>query len=561
MTYTLNHILIESCEKYPDKDCIIYNDMIFSYQEILARVYKAANIIQETGTRPGDRVAIHLNKSIEEVVAIMACSQLGLLFVNINPLLKEKQIFYILKHSGARVFITTQNRARRLKRKIYTSKTIDSIICVGDKNNLQNQFDENLIRVFDFHTHIISKRPNTEVKRCENDPAGILYTSGSTGQPKGVVVSHRNLIAGAQSVTEYLQITKQDVILSILPFSFDYGLNQLINTLFAGATIVLQNYLGPIDILTAAQNHSITLIAGIPFIWAELLDLQWSISDFKDLRCITNSGGALSEKYVKEYRRRLPDTDIFLMYGLTEAFRSTYLPPSQIDFRPTSIGKAIPNAEIFVISEAGNLCKPREIGQLVHRGPHVSLGYWKDQEKTNAVFRNNPLQCFELPVTEKVVYSGDYVLADDEGYLYYVGRKDEMIKSSGFRISPTEIEDCFYSTRKVKEAFAFGTLDQKAGQKIIVAVTLRKGYSCSPDELLDDISSVVPSFMKPSRIFIFDTFPRMANGKVDRVQIKHDVSKTISECPATPLASGGNPKILTSSWSRSIEQFKTKKAN
>jgi acyl-CoA ligase (AMP-forming) (exosortase A-associated) len=361
------------------------------------------------------------------------------------------------------------------------------------------------------------------VCRIDCDPAAIIYTSGSTGMPKGVVVSHRNLTAGAESVAAYLHNSPQDRILSILPFSFDYGLNQLTTSLLCGATLVLQNYLGPADIIKALESEQITGLAGIPTIWSQLLLLEWSTERFPALRYITNSGGRFPEFQVREYRRRLPRVQIYLMYGLTEAFRSTYLDPRQVDIRPTSIGKAIPNAEVMILNEQGMQCAPGEIGELVHRGVHVSLGYWNDREQTGIRFRPNPLQASEIQVRELAAFSGDLAKTDDEGYLYFIGRKDHMIKTSGFRVSPTEIEEYFYSTGVVRDAVAVGVPDDALGETISVVVSLREAGSIGDCELLSLVSREMPSFMVPKAIEIRHELPKNSNGKIDRTAIYQDV--------------------------------------
>jgi acyl-CoA ligase (AMP-forming) (exosortase A-associated) len=350
--------------------------------------------------------------------------------------------------------------------------------------------------------------------------AAILYTSGSTGQPKGVVLSHRNLIAGAQSVAEYLENTASDRILAVLPFSFDYGLSQLTTAFCVGACAVLMDYLLPNDVIKAVARYGITGLAAVPPLWIQLASLDWPDAARDSLRYITNSGGAMPQPITKALRERLPKTKVFLMYGLTEAFRSTYLPPEQVEIRPDSMGQAIPNAEILVVREDGSPCAPGEPGELVHRGAHVSLGYWNDRERTAARFRPAPGQPQGLPNPELAVWSGDQVRRDQDGYLYFISRKDEMIKTSGYRVSPTEVEEVAYATGLVEELAALGVPHPTLGQAIVVvAKAAPEQAGKEPDletRLLEHLRRELPGFMVPHRVVVQDALARNPNGKIDR---------------------------------------------
>ena len=349
----------------------------------------------------------------------------------------------------------------------------------------------------------------------DSDMAAILYTSGSTGKPKGVVLSHRNLVTGAISVSRYLNNRPDDRILAVLPLSFDYGLNQLNTAFYTGATAILMNYLLPRDILTTVKQEQVTGLAAVPPLWAQLAQLDWK--DAQSLRYITNSGGAMPRATLAHLRSALPDTQIFLMYGLTEAFRSTYLPPGEVDKRPDSMGKAIPNAEVMVLREDCSHCAPGEPGELVHRGPLVSLGYWNDADKTAACFRPLTPRQSGLTIPELAVWSGDTVRMDDEGYLYFIGRRDDMIKTSGYRVSPTEVEEVIYATEKVAEAAAFGVPHPTLGQAIVVVAVPRTGFALDRDVLQSACKQHLPAFMQPALIELRQTsLPRNPNGKIDR---------------------------------------------
>jgi acyl-CoA ligase (AMP-forming) (exosortase A-associated) len=353
-----------------------------------------------------------------------------------------------------------------------------------------------------------------ERRMIDADMAAILYTSGSTGKPKGVVLSHRNLVAGAQSVASYLELTPQDRILSVLPLSFDYGLSQLTTAFLAGASVVLMNHLFARDIVKMVAAERITGLAAVPPLWIQLAALAWPRPN--TLRYLTNSGGAMPRTTVGALRAALPDARLFLMYGLTEAFRSTWLPPCELERRPDSMGRAIPNAEVMVVRPDGTPCAPNEAGELVHRGALVALGYWNDPAKTAERFRPAPGQDPALPLTEMAVWSGDTVRMDEEGYLYFIGRSDDMIKVSGYRVSPTEVEEAAHASGQVAEAAAFGVPHPALGQAIVLlAVAREEGFDAAA--LLKQCQRSLPAYMVPAHVELRSgQLPRNPNGKIDR---------------------------------------------
>jgi acyl-CoA ligase (AMP-forming) (exosortase A-associated) len=350
-----------------------------------------------------------------------------------------------------------------------------------------------------------------------SDLAAILYTSGSTGKPKGVMLSHAQILAGATIVSAYLDITEMDRILAVLPFSFDAGLNQLTTAYQQGATLVLMTFVFARDIVQVLHAEHITGLAGVPTLWSLLAQPNSTLHkrQFPHLRYITNTGGAMPQNVLAILRRTLPETKIYLMYGLTEAFRSTYLPPEEVDRRPTSIGKAIPDTEILVINEQGRPCRPGEIGELVHRGPTVSLGYWGQPELTAAVLRPHPFASPELGSSERVCYSGDLVTMDEEGFLYFVGRRDTLIKSSGFRVSPTEVEEVLFQSGQLRHAAVIGIPDQVRGQTIKAFVVPREGVTLDTDDLLAFCLQKLPRHMAPQHIEVVEELPKTGSGKID----------------------------------------------
>jgi acyl-CoA ligase (AMP-forming) (exosortase A-associated) len=358
----------------------------------------------------------------------------------------------------------------------------------------------------------------------DTDMAAILYTSGSTGKPKGVVLSHRNMVAGAKSVAQYLENRPQDRILSALPLSFDAGFSQLSTAFHAGASVALINYLLPRDVVTAIERYAITGLTAVPPLWIQLAQLGWSKAR-PSLRYIANTGGRMPKATLDQLRAALPQTLVYLMYGLTESFRSTYLPPSELDRRPDSIGKAIPNAEVLVVREDGSLCDANEPGELVHRGALVSLGYWNDPVKTAERFKPAPGQPSGLVMPEIAVWSGDTVRRDEEGFLYFISRRDEMIKSSGYRVSPTEVEEVVYGTGLVGEVAALGIEHPVLGQAIVVVATSSANSELDSVAVIAKCRERLPAFMVPARIIERKgSLPRNPNGKIDRKLLAQELA-------------------------------------
>jgi acyl-CoA ligase (AMP-forming) (exosortase A-associated) len=438
--------------------------------------------------------------------------------VPINPLLKPRQLAHILPHCNVRILLTSTTRLESLLSVVGACPDLHTIVVVEDDiPQTARDLPQRLLSYREFCGLPSGGRPPH--RRIDTDMTAILYTSGSTGNPKGVVLSHRNMVAGARSVASYLQNMPRDRILAVLPLSFDAGLSQLTTAFSVGASVVLMDYLLPRDVIRAVERYGVTGLAAVPPLWNQLKDLEWPAVAVQSLRYITNTGGAMPVPTTRALQRTLPRTEIFLMYGLTESFRSTYLPPDQVNVRPESMGKAIPNAEILVINELGRECAPHEPGELVHRGALVSLGYWNDPEKTAERFKPCPVQPPEIPNTELAVWSGDQVMKDEEGYLYFISRKDEMIKTSGYRVSPTEVEECAYASGLVAAAAAVGLPHAALGQAILLIIT-PGADAASSDNLEDSVMAhcrrELPNFMVPAIIVARSGLPHNQNGKIDR---------------------------------------------
>ncbi len=517
MSDLIHDFIFESARRTPDAEALVYGSARLDYQALAHSVQGAAGALLATGIERGERVAVYLEKRIENVAAMFGAALAGAVFVPVNPLLKPEQVAYILADCNVRVLLTSNERLAQLApvlgscpdlRQVFVTGAPDNVpalggIAVGGWDASQGEADARVLA---------ARRP------IDADMAAILYTSGSTGRPKGVVLSHRNMVAGARSVASYLELTPRDRVLAVLPLSFDYGLSQLTTCFLTGATAVLINHLFARDIVKAVSQERITGLAAVPPLWIQLAALEWPADC--SLRYLTNSGGAMPVEVVRTLRALLPNAQLFLMYGLTEAFRSTYLPPSELDRRPDSMGKAIPNAEVMVVRPDGTLCAPNEPGELVHRGALVSLGYWNDPVKTAERFKPAPGRNPALQLTEMAVWSGDTVRMDEDGFLYFIGRTDDMIKVSGYRISPTEVEEAIHASGLLAEVAAFGVPHPSLGHAIVL-LALPREAGLDTAALLKECQRRMPAYMVPAHIEIrSEAFPRNPNGKFDRNLLK-----------------------------------------
>jgi amino acid adenylation domain-containing protein len=482
--------LFATAARAPDKPALLESERQLDYAGFAGAAAALAADLVARGLAPGDRVSIYLEKSLEAAVALYGVWAAGGVAVPVNEGLRSPQVQHIVSDSGSRLFIS---HPRKLA-------TLDPGT-LGDVPTVTVALERRAERQGSF--------------RGAEAPAAILYTSGSTGRPKGILISHANLLAGARIVIEYLGLVGEDRLLSVLPFSFDYGLNQLLTAVQQGATLVLQRSHLPADICRALERHQITVMAAVPTLWIQLMQRHSPLPSMSlpHLRLITNSGGVFPVELVKAYRSQLPRLRIFLMYGLSEAFRSTYLPPEEVDVRPSSMGRAIPETEILVVDEQGRPRGPDEIGELVHAGPTVALGYWNRPEATAATYRPHPLR---PDSGERVVYSGDLVRRDADGFLYFVGRRDQQIKSHGFRVSPEEVEEALQRSGLLAEVVVRGVPDEVAGQAIEAHVVPRALETFTSEALLAACADSMPRYMVPKKVVVHGSLPRTSSGKVDR---------------------------------------------
>lgn len=506
MSELVHDLIFRAAKGAPSAPALVCGAVRLDYASLAAAMEAAAQALLGADVGRGERVAIFLEKRVEAVTAIFGAAAAGAVFVPINPVLKPEQVAYILRDCNVKVLVTSPERLAMLTPVLHGCTDLRTVFFTAGTT-----LPPSLAGVTLLDWSRPQGLPRDCWRRIDADIAAILYTSGSTGSPKGVVLSHRNLVAGATSVASYLEMSSQDRLLAVLPLSFDYGLSQLTTAFHAGACAVLLNHLFPRDIVKAVADEAITGLAAVPPLWMQLAQLDWPKPS--TLRYLTNSGGAMPLTTSAALQAALPEAQLFLMYGLTEAFRSTYLPPSELAGRPGSMGRAIPNAEVLVMRPDGTLCGDDEEGELVHRGALVALGYWNDAARTAERFRPAPGQDPALPAREVAVWSGDTVRRDADGFLYFVGRTDDMIKVSGYRISPTEIEEAVHACGLADEAAAFGVPHPQLGH----AIVLLASGNATAAALLRECQRRLPAYMVPAHIEIVTTpFARNPNGKLDR---------------------------------------------
>src|SRR4051812_33218414 len=490
----LPDLVARSAQHNPGAPALTARTTTMSYGDLHERTELAAAGLRDLGIEGGERVAVFLDKRIDTVVALLACSRAGGVFVPVNPVLRPRQVRHILDDCAVRVLVTSADRLRTLRTELRGCTSLVYVLVLGDAAT-NGEWTPYRVLPWSEVAEDASRRACPPAGGVDTDVAAILYTSGSTGAPKGVVLSHRNLLVGAESVSTYLENTPDDRILAVLPLSFDAGLSQVTTGFWVGAHVVLADYLLASDIIRLCAEHRITGLVGVPPLWVQLATQTWPPEATAGLRYFANTGGRLPRVTLQRLRAIFPTASPYLMYGLTEAFRSTYLDPREVDRRPDSIGKVIPNAEILVVREDGGLCGPGEPGELVHRGPLVTLGYWNDAERTAERFRPPPNRPTELRTPELAVWSGDVVVRDEEGFLYFVGRRDDMIKTSGYRVSPQEIEEVAYETGLVHDAVALGLEDEALGQRIVLVMTPLEPAGFDPAAVTARLRQELPRYM------------------------------------------------------------------
>ena len=527
-TTLLHELPLAFAERAPEQTALVQGSQSIGYGELAIAAKAFANGLLSLGLGRGERVAVFLDKRVEAVVGAFGAAAAGGVLVPVNPLLKSEQVAHILRDCGVRVLLTSRERLALIGDALPACPELKHVIVAGDRPAAAASDGYALHH----YSEMCAARAHGPHRVIDSDVAAILYTSGSTGRPKGVVLSHRNMVTGAKSVAAYLGNHAGDTLLAALPLSFDAGFSQLTTAFHVGAKVVLLNYLLPRDLLNTLVRERVTGLTAVPPLYIQLVQLEWPSGIAQHLRYFANTGGRMPRDTLTRLRTLLPSSRPYLMYGLTEAFRATYLPPEEIDARPDSIGKAIPNSEVLVLREDGTPCAPNEPGELVQRGALVAQGYWNDPEKTAERFKPLPPGAASreagLVLPEIAVFSGDTVRQDEDGFLYFVGRRDEMIKTSGYRVSPTEIEEAVYATELVGEAAAFGVPHPALGHAIVIVATPREeSASLDGAALLAACRRALPAYMAPSKVHVLaGPLPRNANGKIDRKRLAAELEST-----------------------------------
>ncbi len=513
----LQSFLEQSAHEHPEKVALVVDQNRSTYLELDQQSNRLANALVQRGVERGDRVAIHLDNALESVVSIFAVLKAGGVFVMVNPTTKIDKLIYVLNNCRASALIIPEKKRNTILEHSDLLPHLRTAVTVGpatqqlEDNDLQMPRFESWEQLQAEFSESITP-PN--VPTISVDLAALVYTSGSTGNPKGVMLTHLNMTSAARSITTYLMNEPDDIILNVLPLSFDYGLYQLLMAFRVGATLVLEkSFTYPHAILQRIIDEQVTGFPLVPTISAILLKMDLSKYDFSKLRYITNTGAALPTEHILTFRKRLPHVQIFSMYGLTECKRVSYLPLDQVDIRTGSVGIAMPDTEVFIVDDKGHRLPPEQVGELVVRGANVMKGYWEAPERTA-----ERLKPAEIP-NEMYLYTGDLFRMDREGYLYFVGRRDDIIKSRGEKVSPKEVENVLFAHEGISEAAIVGDPDAVLGQSIRAIVTLMPYQELTEKEVLAYCRKHLEDFMVPQKIEFRDELPKSPNGKIDKKQL------------------------------------------
>lgn len=549
----LHHFLEGSAQRSPEKVALIHRGERWTYQDIDRKANQVANLLRAQGIRRGDRVAIFLDNSIESVVSLFGILKADAVFLMLSPLLKAGKLGYILNNCQAKGLITDVNKLNIISGILRSVASLEFAIYVGNKekipigaprpiswDKLDSLNPHSALRYAQSSTQssVLSPQPAVNSSNSMNstnpsnpinpsnlppptlnidlDLATIIYTSGSTGNPKGVMLTHLNMVSAATSITTYLENIPEDIIINVLPLSFDYGLYQILMAFKFGGTVVLEkSFAYPYEVIKQMVKERVTGFPGVPTIFAILLQMEdLKKYDLDSLRYITNTAASLPVEHIQRLRTIFPQARLYSMYGLTECKRVSYLPPEELDRRPGSVGRGMPNEEVWVVDEHGNRVGPGVVGELVVRGSNVMRGYWGDPETTERVLKPGPLP------GEKVLYTGDLFKTDEEGFLYFVGRKDDMIKTRGERVSPKEVENAIYKLEGVMEVAVIPVPDDILGQAIKTFIVTQNGYHLTEKDVLKQCKRELEEFAIPKYIEFRDSLPKTSSGKIDKLTLK-----------------------------------------
>jgi long-chain acyl-CoA synthetase len=501
---TVSEYLSNSLKLFPDKEALVCGSDRYTYKTIGDAVFSLSNFLINNGLETGDRVAIILDNSLEAVVSTFGITKAGGTFVFIPSATPVERMGYILKNCQPKFLVGSALKIGQIMESEKDCSDLPVNILVGN-----HEIPNNAVR---FETACGAKNGGKKNRISEEDVAAIVYTSGSTGKPKGVMLTHRNFDVVTESVIEYLEHTPDDKILDVLPLSITYGLMQLLVTFRSGGTLMLEKGFGyPYEIIKRLKEEKITGFAGVPTIYSIITHLQLEGETFPHLRYITNAAAAMPYSFIPKLRKIFPTTKIYLMHGLTECLRTTYLPPDQIDQKPTSVGCGMKYVELSIEDENGNRLYSGQVGELCVRGQNIMKGYWNDPEATAKVIKADKQS------GEKVLHSGDMFTIDDEGYFYFVSRSDDVIKSRGKKVSPLEIENIIYLCEEVLEVRVIGVPDELLGKAIKAEIVLRKGSEITADFIKAHCKKNLEDFQIPHIVEFVQSLPKTAGGKIKRI--------------------------------------------
>jgi amino acid adenylation domain-containing protein len=513
-----------AARNFPDKTAIVGGEERVSYRALAAASDRLALALAQEGVRRHERVVVFLDNSPESVISLYGILKAGGTFIILNSTMKAMKLSYILRDSEAVALIAHVAKENVVKEAVKDAPACSRVIWVGDRKLIPEGLGSRFLswaEIFRSSTGIDGSLPREpgpgkDVGTIDQDLATLIYTSGSTGEPKGVMSTHHNVVSAARSIIQYLGNRNDDIILNVLPLSFDYGMYQVLMSVMFGGTVVFESFLYPVKVLQCIEKERVTGLPLVPTIAAFLLKMQdLEKYDLRSLRYMTNTGAALPVDHIRRLRSLFPEVNLFSMFGLTECKRVCFLPPEEVDRRPASVGKAIPNCEVFLLDEQGGEVAPGEIGELVIRGSNVMRGYWNAPDITAKTYRPG-----RIP-GETWLYSGDYFRRDEEGFLYFLGRRDDMIKCKGERVSPKEVENALCDLEAVAEAAVIGVADEILGQAIRAFLVLRDGVEMRENEVLRHCSGRLESFMIPKYVTFLPEMPKTANGKIDRERLKN----------------------------------------
>ncbi len=498
--------LMKTAQRIPEKEALVCGGIRLTYKEIAGKAQGLSTYLVSNGLEKGDRVAIYLDNGPEAVISVFGVLQAGGCIVVINPSTQLERLAYVLEDSGSKFVVSAAGKLPVLQEalKLCTVPPSKILADIGPDGGSYTCFDDACVEQWDV--------PPASI--IDMDLAAIIYTSGSTGRPKGVTMLHRNIDAAVESIVEYLEHTADDVVLGLLPLSSSYGLLQVLVTFRTGGRVVLEKGIGyPYEIIKRIKEEKVTGLAGAPTVYAIILKLDGLKSeDFASLRYLTNAAAAMPATFIPRLRKIFPKTRIYLMHGLTECFRTTYLPPGEIESRPTSVGRGMPNVELWVEDPEGRRLPPGEVGEMVVRGPNVMVGYWNDPESTARALKPGRYPW------EKVLRTKDYFMMDEAGYFYFVARSDELIKSRGEKVSPIEVEDVIYGLEAVHETRVVGVPDEVFGQAIRAEIVLKEGKLLSVQEVKAHCRKHLEDFKVPQQVDFVPELPKTAGGKIKRSQ-------------------------------------------